>query len=244
MPRGEVETVDVINEVFREILHRKKSSIRKLGQEPSVDCSEKTIRRELKEKGGLRQQYVDRIARYLDVDPRLLTGELVKAAFETEDGEKRRQLLYPLEHLERFPYFREEQSRIRMEGIDQTIRRILSLFEISYSQFEEKNFEDQYSFQHDMIVALMPVMYEHFDRDGYGNKERRSFEKALHDLESYREDYYFWRYLNITRRKELAQNPPHGYTSKQIQKMDLKELEALDLELQWTENSTEKTDDT
>ena len=78
MPRGKVKMVDVNREVFDKVLDAKKSSIRKLAK--IVTCSDKTIRRELG-KGGLRPQYVDEIAKVLNVDPRLLTGELVKKAY-------------------------------------------------------------------------------------------------------------------------------------------------------------------
>lgn len=235
MPKQNVKTVPVIIDVFREILSRKGSSIRKLGAESSIQCSEKTIRRELKEKGGLRQQYVDQIAKYLNVDSRLLTGELVKAAFETDDMKKRMLLLYPLKHIENYPYFREEQSRLYMEGIDETIRRVLSLFEISYHQYERKSFDEQYEFHYDMISALTPIMYKHFDRDGYGDTERISFQKVLHDLENYKDEYYFRRYLDITLRNELISNPPAGYSKKQIEKMTIDELDALDTYMQWAE---------
>ena len=86
-----------------------------------------------------------------------------------------------------------------------------------------------------MISALTPIMYKHFDRDGYGDTERTSFQKVLHDLENYKDEYYFRRYLDISLRNELISNPPAGYSKKQIEKMTIDELDALDNYIQYAE---------
>ena len=149
MPKGFVETDHVNKDVFMQVLKLKKTSIRRLEEELSIECSDKTIRRSLNN-GKMRRQYIEQIAKYLDVDSRLLTGELVEGAFHTTNSVIRELYLNPLTHIEDFPYFREEQERLQREKIDETLKRILSLFEISYKQFEEKDFEEQYSFQHDL----------------------------------------------------------------------------------------------
>ena len=161
MPKGFVETDHVNKDVFMQVLKLKKTSIRRLDEELSIECSDKTIRRSLNN-GKMRRQYIEQIAKYLDVDSRLLTGELVEGAFHTTNSVIRELYLNPLTHIEDFPYFREEQERLQREKIDETLKRILSLFEISYKQFEEKDFEEQYSFQHDLLDAILPVIYKHF----------------------------------------------------------------------------------
>ena len=137
MPKGFVETDHVNKDVFMQVLKLKKTSIRRLDEELSIECSDKTIRRSLNN-GKMRRQYIEQIAKYLDVDSRLLTGELVEGAFHTTNSVIRELYLNPLTHIEDFPYFREEQERLQREKIDETLKRILSLFEISYKQFEEK----------------------------------------------------------------------------------------------------------
>lgn len=80
MPKGFVETDHVNKDVFMQVLKLKKTSIRRLDEELSIECSDKTIRRSLNN-GKMRRQYIEQIAKYLDVDSRLLTGELVEGAF-------------------------------------------------------------------------------------------------------------------------------------------------------------------
>lgn len=232
MPKGMVNTISVNKDVFLYVLKQKGYSIRKLGEEPSIMCSEKTIRRELNEKKGLRPQYIDQIARFINVDSKLLTGELVKKAFYEKDKTWRHIYLQPLNHIENFPYFREEQDALKKEKMEETLKRVLSLFEVSYSQFQNKDFEEQYDFQHDLLNAILPVMYKHFDRDGYGDESRQSFEKIIYDLESYKEDYYERQYADTVVRKKFLSKPPKGYSVKDIKKMSTDDLIALDMSIQ------------
>ena len=242
MPKNVVKIKPVNKRVFQWIIKEKGSSIRKLGNTEGIDCSEKTIRRELNNRGGLREQYLDQIARHLNVDSRLLSGELVEKAFSTTDEGMKSLYMSPLAHIEDYPYFREEQDRLRMEHIDETLKRILSLFEVSYEQFKTKTFEEQYDFQHDLLSTILPVMYKHFDRDGYGNTERMSFEAIIASLENYRDDYDECKYADTTLRETFMRNPPEGYTSNQIKKMSSDELIGLDMYLQSLEYSEYKND--
>ena len=143
MPKGYVETDHVNKDVFMQVLKLKKTSIRRLDEEPSIECSDKTIRRSLNN-GKMRRQYIEQIAKYLDVDSRLLTGELVEGAFHTTNSVVRKLYLNPLTHIKDFPYFREEQERLQREKIDETLKRILSLFEISYKLSPTSNMRDSW----------------------------------------------------------------------------------------------------
>ena len=84
MPKGPVKREKINKDVFKKILKIKKSTIPKLGEELSIECSEKTIRRSLG-KGEMRKQYLHQIAKFLDVDYDLLTGDMVAMAFQTKD---------------------------------------------------------------------------------------------------------------------------------------------------------------
>lgn len=242
MPKNVVKIKPVNKKVFHWIIKEKGSSIRKLGNTEGIDCSEKTIRRELNTRGGLREQYLDQIARHLNVDSRLLSGELVKKAFSTTDNDMKNLYLSPLAHIEDYPYFREEQDRLRMEHIDETLKRILSLFEVSFEQFKAKTFDEQYDFQHDLLSAMLPVMYKHFDRDGYGDTGRISFEAIIVSLKNYRDDYYEQKYADTVLREKFMQNPPEGYTANQIKKMSPDEIIGLDMYLQSLEYSEDEND--
>lgn len=237
MPKNVVKIKPVNKQVFTYVLKEKGTSIRKLGSEPSIDCSEKTIRRELNTRGGLREQYLEQIAKFLDVDSRLLSGELVKKAFSTSDELWKKVYLQPLYHIEKYPFFREEQEILQSEHIDETLKRILSLFEVSYDQYQAKDFEEQYEFQHDMFSAILPIMYKHFDRDGYGDIERLSFEKLIVQLEYSKEDYYERQCADTTLRESFLRNVPKGYSHSKIKKMTPDELIGLEMQLQDQDDS-------
>jgi len=235
MPKGYVKTDSVNKNVFMQILKLKKISIRQLDEELSVECSDKTIRRSLNN-GQMRRQYIEQIAKFLDVDSRLLTGELVKKTFYTTNPIMQEFYLNPLTHIEDFPYFREEQERLRQEKIGETLKRVLSLFEISYKQFEEKDFEEQYSFQYDLFNAILPVIYKHFREDGYGDAKMYNCQRIISELE----DYYEWveeqKYADSVLRARFTKLVPEGYTKSEIEKMTPDELLGIDLDLQIKEN--------
>ena len=120
MPKGPVKREKINKDVFKKILKIKKSTIPKLGEELSIECSEKTIRRSLG-KGEMRKQYLHQIAKFLDVDYDLLTGDMVAMAFQTKDPVIKKVCLSPLTHVEDYPYISEDESRMRREKIDETL---------------------------------------------------------------------------------------------------------------------------
>lgn len=237
MPKHACKKIPVIREVFDQVLKKKKSSIRKLGAEKSITCTEKTIRRELKS-GGLREQYIDQIARFLDVDSRLLTGELVRKTFET----KEKFFLYLLENIDYYPYFRGEHEKMNRENMSETIKRILSLFQISYEQFSSKDFDEQCEFQQDLFTAILPVIYKYFDEDGYGDTEMLSCRMIIEELEAYREDYYAREYADKELREKYLKRPPLGYTREKIKKMSAEDIIDLNMELTGAAGDKEKED--
>lgn len=231
MPKGYVETEPVNKEIFMQVLCLKKSSIRKLDETNEVECSDKTIRRSLN-KGQMRRQYIEQIAKFLDVDSRLLTGELVSQAFVTTDPVLREVYMRPLKHIEEFPYFRGEQERLHREAMSETLKRILSLFEISYKQFAEKSFEEQYVFQHDLFSAILPVIHKHFERDGYGDSKMTECQRIFFELECYYDYNEEENYADNILRKRFLACVPEGYTKRQIEKMSTEELIQIDMKIQ------------
>lgn len=79
MPRGTINKIQVDKTVFMTVVHECGSSIIKLGACATIDCTERTIRRSLNE-GKMTPCFLDQIARHLDVDSRLLSGELHRKA--------------------------------------------------------------------------------------------------------------------------------------------------------------------
>jgi len=184
MPKNRVETKKVYKKLFLHIVKAKGSSIRKLGavEQDKIKATEKTIRRQLNE-GRMRPDYIEEIAKYLNVDSRVLTGELIYL-HGYHNG-------YPLKHLDEYPYFREERDAYQREDIKETLSRVLSLFNRSYSQFEAKEYEEQYLFQKELLEAMYLIVRKHFDVDGFGNKDEMEAQWIFYALDGAKDSYYY-----------------------------------------------------
>lgn len=149
MPKNRVETKKVNKKIFLKILKLRGLSIRKLGdvEQNLISASEKTIRRQLNE-GRMRPLYIKEIAKYLNVDSRILTGEL----FYKFNDEYLCEML--INRLDEYPYFQEEREAYIREDIDKMIAIVLSIFNRAYSQFEKKDKMEQFLFQEDFFNAI------------------------------------------------------------------------------------------
>lgn len=227
MPKGEIFKLSVNKEIFMSVVKDCGSSIIKLGDCENIDCTERTIRRSLNE-GKMTPRFLDQIARHLDVDSRLLSGELHKKADMYKNDFLRNMYLAQLT-VEKHPYYHKRKSDLNKKPIEELLEQILALFEISISQFEDMDFESQYLFQHDLLEALVPVIRQHFRVDAYNRKEMPDLERIICELENYRDDHYLHLYAEDSLRKKFLDNPPHGKTKADIRRMDAEDLIALDM---------------
>lgn len=237
MPKGQIYKIPVDKTVFMSIVKKCNSSIIKLGKCKDIDCTERTIRRSLNE-GKMTPLYLDQIAKYLNVDSRLLSGELHKQANSYADDFLKKLYLAQLRP-EKHPYYQKRKSDLTKQPISELLERTLALFEISLSQFESMDFESQYSLQHDLLDALVPVITKHFKVDAYGRKDMPNLEKVLCDLESYRDDYYLHLYAEEVLRRKFLKHPPTGFLKADICKMDPEELISLDMYNDYNNQSSE-----
>ncbi len=219
------ETID--KDIFIEVLKYKGISIRKLGDVKSIDCTERTIRRSLHDM-RMTPIFLDQIAKYLDIDPRYLSGELHRKARSVTNQVLKEQWLRRL-NPHNYPYFRKVQDDQRMRPIKELLESLFSLFDISYNQFESLEFEKQYDLQHEIFDSIIPIIKKYFIEDGYGQMGLPNLDKIVFDLENYRDDYYESLYADTTLREKFAENPPHGVTRKKILSMSPEELIRLDL---------------
>lgn len=227
MPRNNIYKLPVNKTVFMAIVHECGSSIIKLGACKEIDCTERTIRRALNE-GKMTPTFLDQIARYLDVDPRLLSGVLHERA-NSYTNELLRSISLAQLKPKNYPYFEKRKADLNQQPIGELLEQILVLFDVSFSQFEEMDFEAQYHFQHDLLEALVPVIRKHFKADAYGHEEMPNLEKVIVDLENFREDHYLQLYADNVLRTRFLENPPHGKTKEDILKMNADALIALDM---------------
>ena len=227
MPKGTIRKVPVNKSIFMTIVRECGSSIIKLGACEEIDCTERTIRRALNEE-KITPTFLDQIARHLNVDSRLLSGDLHKQANSYTDEFIRSIALAQLK-VENYPYFRKRQSDRKAQPIEALWEQILALFDISFSQFEDMDFEAKYLLQHDLLDALAPVIRKHFAADAFGRTDMPNLEKVISDLENYREDYYRNLYAETVLRKRYSEKPPQGKTKEDILSMSTDALIALDI---------------
>lgn len=229
MPKKEIYKVPVDKTIFMSVLKKCKYSIIKLGKNDKVECTERTIRRALNE-GKMTPLYLDQIAKLLDVDTRLLSGELHKRA-ESYSDEFLKNIFLSQLTIEQYPYYRKRKEDLEKQPIEQLLEQILSLFEISIFQFEDLEFEAKYQLQHDLFDAISPVIRKHFEVDAYGRKDMPNLERIVNDLENYHEDYYQDLYAENILRKKFLDDPPLRKSKSEIRRMNTDELIFLDMEI-------------
>ncbi|RHN00973.1 hypothetical protein [Dielma fastidiosa] len=228
MPKGIIYKIPVDKTVFMSIVKECGSSIIKLGECEKIDCTERTIRRSLNE-GKMTPCFLDQIAKHLDVDSRLLSGELHGKAALYNDDFLRMMYLAQLK-AERYPYYRKRKVDLSQQSIEKLLEQILSVFDISFSQFEDMDFESQYLLQHDLFDALVPVIRKHFFVDAYGQKDLPHLEKIICDLENFCDDYYQRLHAEEVLRIKFLEHPPCGKTKADVLRMSAEDLIALDMD--------------
>lgn len=229
MPKEKIYKDTIYKDIFKSIVKECGSSIIKLGENDKIDCTERTIRRSLKE-GRMTPRYLDQIAKVLNVDARLLSGELHKQAYSYQNEILRNIYLSQLT-VKNYPYYKTMKSYRLSQPIEKLLEHILSLFEISFSQFEKMDYESQYVFQHDLFEAIIPVIRKHFNEDAYGRKDMPNLEEILCQLENAHEEHHLNKYAEKIR-EEFLKHPPMGKSKSDICKMNMNELIALDIHIQ------------
>ena len=152
-------------ECFLRIIREKGYTVESLGQEPDIDRSGKTIQRCLSQ-GEMQPELLDRIGRFLDVDPVYLSGEYERRFEEIKDSLKSPELTYYLwTKTDRFPY-----SKYKVDNIDyeEYLMNTLLINNISKEQFLSLDSKKRRSFQFDIGLALHNVIKQYFDVDSRG----------------------------------------------------------------------------
>lgn len=157
--------VPVNKKYFLEVLHAHDCSIRKLGDAYNeIERTEKTIRRCLDD-GEFPPDLLDRIAKYLDVHPKLLSGEYYEKADEIED-EFLQKMYKASINFEKYPHLSKAKSKI---GYIQYFEDILIMNDISIEQFHTLTPEKRILFRQEMNVAILQVIEKYFTHDSLGN---------------------------------------------------------------------------
>ena len=186
MARKKSKKVPIRYDRFMNTLKEKGTSIRKLGKERAIDRDEKTIRR-YHAAGEMPPDLLDRIARFIDVEPTFLAGEYDNYYEKVKDSlgnpEDLRQLL---SDSRRYPY----SIKIRKEiDYHEYIRQTLTTQNISEKQFMQLSADNRVLFQLQLAKAIDSVIEEFFSIDANGRQfdsERRNVEVLL----NFSKDWY------------------------------------------------------
>ena len=147
------------------IIREKGYTVESLGEVPDIDRSGKTIQRCLTA-GEMQPDLLDRIGRFLDVDPTYLSGEYDRRFEEMKDSLKSPELTHYLwTRTDRFPY-----SRHETENIDyaEYLLNTLLINNISKEQFLALDPHKRKALQFDIGAAIHTVIKQYFDVDSSG----------------------------------------------------------------------------
>lgn len=218
--------VTIDKDFFMKTLKEKKSSIRKLGKNRNVINTERTIRRALNA-GKMSRGLLDSIAKELDVYPAFLSGKIYLSICSKKDDVLRHVALSSL-RINNYPYFMKEKGEYQ---INYFLKNVLMLYDISLTQYENFPFERKIEFLRALDTAMVPVIDHFFIQDAYGNDGLPNLQFNSIHIDQYEEEHYMNIWLQ-QRKEEFISHPPKWRTSKDIEKMSLSEIQALDMELE------------
>jgi len=165
MANKKTEKIQISRDCFLRIIREKGYTVESLGEVPEINRSGKTIQRCLTS-GEMQPDLLNRIGRFLDVDPTYLSGEYDRRFEEMKDSLKSPELTHYLwMKTDRFPY-----SKHETENIDyaEYLLNTLLINNISKEQFLALDPKKRKSLQFDIGMALHTVKKQYFDVDSRG----------------------------------------------------------------------------
>ncbi len=179
MANKETKKIPINYDRFMLTIKEKGTSIRKLGKERVIDRDEKTIRRYLAAK-EMPPELLDRIARFIDVEPAYLAGEYDAYYERVKDSSKNPAELYRLlTDSSRYPYY----SKVRKEiDYKDYLRQTLATQNITEDQYMQLSADDRIRFQFKMAKAVDSVIRQYFSKDANQHDmddEKRNIEVLL-----------------------------------------------------------------
>ena len=165
MANRKAQRTKISRDCFLRIIREKGYTVESLGQTREVDRSAKTIQRCLSTE-EMPPELLERIGKFLDVDPAYLAGEYDRRFEEIKDTLTRPDLTHSLwTKTDRFPY-----SKHKVETIDygEYLQNTLLINNISKEQFLALSPEKRRSLQFDLCTALHNVICQYFEEDSNG----------------------------------------------------------------------------
>lgn len=157
--------VQIRRDTFLRIIREKGYTVDSLGEQPEIERSGKTIQRSLSS-GEMSPDLLDRIGRFLDVDPTYLSGEYDRKFEEMKDSLQSPELTHYLcTKTDRYPYSKHQTEQIDYK---QYLLDTLQMNNISKEQFLALDSKKKRAFQFDLGMALYNVTKQYFKVDSKG----------------------------------------------------------------------------
>lgn len=167
MANKKQSTVQINRNTFLRVIRDKGQTVESLGSEPQIERSAKTIQRCLSA-GEMQPELLDRIGRFIDVDPSYLAGEYDRRFEEIKDQLHNPEVTHYLwTKTDRFPY-----SKHQTENIDyaEYMRNTLLINDISKEQYMSLDPLKRGAFKYDLALALQNVIMRYFKVDSQGSE--------------------------------------------------------------------------
>ncbi len=187
MANKSIKKIEVDKRTFLHVLKCRNCSIRNLGEEYDlIQRTERQIRRYLDD-GKMPADVLDSIARYLNVAPKYLSGELHKQA-HLYDDEIIRELAIASLSIENHPYPLESSSLSRYPEI---FEGMINLYDISILDFKRLSPQKRVLFRQELDLAILNVISHYFTKNSKGENvqdELLLYESFVNDIDPF--SYY------------------------------------------------------
>ena len=161
------DRVPVSRERFKQTLRDKGFTIKALGQAREIDRSEKTISNYIMA-GEMPPDLLDRIGRYIDVDPDFLSGVYDRRFEEIKETLPNPEFTRFLwSQTSRFPYSKHAVATLDFKDY---ILKTLLLCNVSEEQLMGLPYRERRQFQRDLGEAIHTVIKRYFEKDASGKE--------------------------------------------------------------------------
>lgn len=155
----------VSKKVFMSTVKCKVGSLRKLGKEfcdseevdENLKRSERSIRAMLN-KGEMRADVLDAIGRFIDVEPRYLSGEMIREVWQSKLPKDVRWAIIHGMTPDRYPYGAYDTREASMRYLED----LLALHGVSRTKYKELGPMVQLDFASEIEDAIVPVIFKYF----------------------------------------------------------------------------------
>lgn len=177
-------------ECLKEALKLRNTSIRKLGEDPNLGWSSKTIERGIKA-GEIYDNTLEALGQYLDIEPDYLSGKYHQICKKIADNDDA--MYFILKKglcAKKFPYLKKQQSEDYDEKplYSKYLEYILIIHDISQKQFHEMTFEQQKEFQLCLEDAIVPVLMKYFSKNAMEQNLYPEIYRLRMEIDTYNPD--------------------------------------------------------